>query len=158
MQTLVIVESPSKAKTINKYLGSDYLVESSVGHIRDLSIKDLGIDIEKNFKPNYIIDPKKTKVIANLKKLIKKADSLLLATDPDREGEAIAWHLVDTLKPTIPYKRLVFNEITKTSVQEALTKQRDVNINLVKAQESRRIVDRLFGQVIDMKHDTKKVV
>ena len=151
MQTLVIVESPSKAKTINKYLGPDYLVESSVGHIRDLSIKDLGIDIEKNFKPNYIIDPKKTKVIANLKKLLKKADSLLLATDPDREGEAIAWHLVDTLKPTIPYKRLVFNEITKASVQEALTKQRDVNINLVKAQESRRIVDRLFGFLVSKK-------
>jgi len=151
MQTLVIVESPSKAKTINKYLGSDYVVESSVGHIRDLSIKDLGINIEKNFEPNYIVDPKKTKVIANLKKLIKKADSLLLATDPDREGEAIAWHLVETLKPTVPYKRLVFNEITKTSVQEALTQQRDVNINLVKAQESRRIVDRLFGFLVSKK-------
>lgn len=151
MQTLVIVESPSKAKTINKYLGPEYVVESSVGHIRDLSIKDLGINIDNNFEPTYIVDPKKIKVISNLKKIMKKADNLLLATDPDREGEAIAWHLIETLKPEIPYKRLVFNEITKAAVQDALDQQRDVNINLVKAQESRRIVDRLFGFLVSKK-------
>lgn len=148
---LVIVESPSKAKTIEKYLGKEYTVRSSVGHIRDLpkSNKD-AIDIESGFVPRYVISSGKKKVISELSKLAKKADEIILAPDPDREGEAIAWHLKDTLEKELgkdlpPLKRVTFNEITKSAVEEAMKHPRDIDMDLKSAQEARRVLDRLVG-------------
>ena len=146
---LVIVESPAKTKTIGKYLGSDYKVVSSKGHIRDLATSGkygLGVDIEDNFKPNYVTIKGKKKVIDELKKDIKSSDFVYLATDPDREGEAISWHLFDALKiDEEKYNRIVFNEITKNAILEALNKPRKIDQDLVNSQETRRILDRIIG-------------
>lgn len=158
-KTLVIVESPTKAKTITKFLGKDYIVTASMGHIRDLPNNaseipakfkktpwaKMGINIEQDFEPLYIIPSKKKDQVAKLKEAMSNADLLLLATDEDREGESISWHLLDTLNPKIPVKRLVFHEITKEAIQNAIAHPRDIDMNLVRAQETRRIVDRLFG-------------
>ena len=145
---LIIVESPSKIKTLKKFLDSKYAVEASVGHIRDLPKSNLGIDVEKDFSAEYTVSPNSVKTVKSLKAALKKADELLIATDPDREGEAIAWHIVDELKPKIPVKRLVFNEITKTAILEALEKTRDIDTHLVDSQETRRFLDRLFGFMV----------
>ena len=158
-KSLVIVESPAKARTIAGYLGDGYVVESSIGHIRDLprSAKDvpekykktswarLGVDVENDFKPLYIVDPDKKQHISKLKKLLKGADELLLATDEDREGESIAWHLLEVLNPKVPVKRMVFHEITKKAIQHAIDNPREIDRRLVDAQEARRILDRLYG-------------
>lgn len=142
---LLIVESPAKAKTIEKYLNKEYTVRASVGHIRDLpkSNKD-AIDIPGGFIPQYVVSSGKEKIVAELKKLANKADEILLATDPDREGEAIAWHVAEATKIKKP-RRVVFHEITKSAVQEAILHPRDIDENLLKAQEARRVLDRLFG-------------
>jgi len=146
---LVIVESPTKAKTISNFLTKDYLVKSSFGHVRDLPEKSLGIDIENNFKPKYIILPKAKKIIKELKTELQKSNKVILATDEDREGEAIAWHLIKALDiennnhPKI--ERIVFHEITKTAIEEALKNPRGIDMNLVNAQQARRILDRLVG-------------
>jgi len=159
---LVIVESPAKAKTISKILGKDYVVESSIGHIRDLpkraaeipkKMKDqkwtrLGVNIEKDFEPLYLVPSDKKEQVKKLKKLLKKADELYLATDEDREGESISWHLTQVLDPKIPVKRLAFHEITKEAIEKALESPRDINMDLVNAQETRRILDRLYGYEI----------
>jgi DNA topoisomerase-1 len=156
---LVIVESPAKARKIGDYLGDGFIVEASVGHIRDLpqraadipkEVKKLawskeGVDIENDFAPLYVINPDKKAKVAELKELMKEADELLLATDEDREGEAIAWHLVEVLQPKIPIKRMVFNEITKEAIQSAVENTRDLDYNLIDAQETRRVLDRLYG-------------
>ena len=146
---LVIVESPHKSKTIEKYLGKDFKVVSSVGHIRDLSTSGkygFGVDIDNNFKPDYKIIKGKTKLVKELKKDIKDADFVYLATDPDREGEAISWHLYDTLGlKEENYNRIVFNEITKKAVLDSFNKARKIDDNLVKSQETRRILDRIIG-------------
>ena len=143
---LVIVESPAKAKTIEKFLGKDFFVTSSMGHIRDLEKKDFGIDIENKFQPNYIISPDKKKIVTELKKLSKDAKMVWLASDEDREGEAIAWHLKEVLglKPQNT-KRIVFHEITKDAILEAVKNPRDIDVNLVNAQQARRILDRIVG-------------
>ena len=145
-KNLVIVESPAKATTIEKYLGKDYIVKSSFGHVRDLAKGDGSIDIENNFAPTYIVSPDKTKVIAELKKLAKDADQVWLASDEDREGEAISWHLKEALglKPK-EYKRITFNEITKSAVLNAIDNPREIDEDLVNAQQARRILDRLVG-------------
>lgn len=149
MQKLVIVESPAKSKTIEKYLGSDYKVVSSKGHIRDLATTGkygLGIDIEDNFKPNYIPITGKKKEITALKKQAKESDKVILATDPDREGEAISWHLFDELNLNDKnYERVVFNEITKDVVINAINSPRKIDLDLVKSQETRRMLDRIIG-------------
>ncbi|HSV37164.1 MAG TPA: type I DNA topoisomerase [Nocardioidaceae bacterium] len=156
---LVIVESPAKAKTIAGYLGAGYVVESSIGHIRDLpqsaadipaSIKGqpwarLGVDVENGFTPYYVVSRDKKSHMTKLKALLKDADELYLATDEDREGEAIAWHLQEELKPKVPVHRMVFHEITKTAIQEAVNNPRTLDLDLVEAQEARRILDRLYG-------------
>ncbi len=147
MKELVIVESPSKSKTIEKYLGKDYKVTSSKGHIRDLATTGkygLGVDIEDNFKPNYKAIKGKGKLITELKKEVKNYDDVILATDPDREGEAISWHLKDSLGLK-NYKRVVFNEITKDAIKEAFKNPRDIDMDLVHSQEARRILDRIIG-------------
>ena len=149
--SLIIVESPSKAKTLQRFLGDEHQIEASVGHIRDLPKNDLGIDIDNGFKPTYVAYEDKKKVIAQLKSMIKKADTLYLATDPDREGEAIAWHLVELLQPKIPVKRLAFHEITKSAIQESFNHTRDIDFSLVSAQEARRILDRLWGYKVSAK-------
>jgi DNA topoisomerase-1 len=156
---LVIVESPAKAKTIGKFLGKEYRVEASYGHVRDLpssadeipeEIKSkpwarMAVDVDNDFKAVYVVQSGSKKNIAELKRHLKEADELVLATDEDREGEAISWHLLEILKPKVPVKRIVFHEITKTAIDEAIANPRDVNNELVRAQESRRILDRLFG-------------
>jgi len=156
---LVIVESPTKARTLKKFLGPDYIVESSVGHVRDLpqsaseipeKLKKekwtrLGVNVEKDFEPLYVVHPDKKKKITELKKLLKGCDELLLATDEDREGEAISWHLLEVLKPKIPVRRMVFHEITKAAILDALEHTRELDTNMVSAQEARRIIDRLYG-------------
>lgn len=146
---LVIVESPAKSKTIENYLGPDYVVTSSKGHIRDLTTRGLGgygVDIENHFQPQYKIMKDKHGVVKELKSLVKSVDKVYLATDPDREGEAISWHLYETLNLSKKeYERIVFHEITKKAVLSALDNGRDININLVKSQESRRILDRIIG-------------
>lgn len=145
-KNLVIVESPAKARTIEKFLGDDFIVKSSVGHIRDLPKKNMGVDLENNFEPVYEISPDKKHVVSELKQLAKKAQTVWLATDEDREGEAIAWHLCEALglnpKET---KRVVYHEITKTAIQESLANPRIIDENLVHAQQARRILDRLVG-------------
>jgi DNA topoisomerase I len=148
-QNLVIVESPAKAKTIGKYLGKNYIVEASMGHVRDLPKSKLGVDVEDNFNPKYITIRGKGELISKLKKAAKKADKIYLATDPDREGEAISWHLANILKIDETQKcRIVFNEITKTAVKSSIKEARAININLVDAQQARRILDRLVGYQI----------
>ena len=155
---LVIVESPAKAKTIAGYLGPGFVVESSIGHIRDLPARAsdipkekrerygaLGVAIDDGFEPYYVVDPDKKRVVADLKRKLKDADELLLATDEDREGEAIAWHLLQELKPKVPTRRMVFHEITKGAIEEALANPRSVDEALVDSQETRRILDRLYG-------------
>ena len=154
---LVIVESPTKAKKIGGYLGKGYTVMASVGHIRDLAQPSqvpasqkkeygrFGVDVDDGFKPYYIVDDKKKKTVSDLKKALKGADELYLATDEDREGEAIAWHLVQTLKPKVPVKRMVFHEITPEAIKDSLNHTRDVDANMVDAQETRRVLDRLYG-------------
>jgi DNA topoisomerase-1 len=158
-QRLVIVESPAKAKTIAGYLGPGYVVESSIGHIRDLprSASDVpaeykgqawakdGVDVDNGFKALYIVSPDKKAQVAKLKAALKESDELYLATDEDREGEAIAWHLLETLKPKVPVKRMVFHEITKAAIQAAVENTRELDSALVDAQETRRILDRLYG-------------
>ncbi|MFD5213103.1 type I DNA topoisomerase [Microbacterium sp. NPDC058345] len=154
---LVIVESPTKMRSIQGYLGDGYEVLSSVGHIRDLADKKdipaadkpaygkYSIDVENDFDPYYVVSDRKTKTVAELKRALKSADELLLATDEDREGEAIAWHLLETLKPKVPVKRMVFHEITKDAIQAAVGNTRELDLALVDAQETRRILDRLYG-------------
>lgn len=145
---LIIVESPTKAKTISKFLGPDYEVEASFGHVRDLPKSKLSIDVEHNFEPKYTIPPKAKEVIAKLKKMAKSAPSIILATDEDREGEAISWHLVEALgmKYDDPkLKRIVFHEITKSAIENAMEHPRDIDLNLVDAQQARRVLDRLVG-------------
>lgn len=148
-QNLVIVESPAKAKTIGKYLGKNYIVEASMGHVRDLPKSKLGVDIEDNFNPKYITIRGKGELITKLKKAAKKADKIYLATDPDREGEAISWHLANILKISEDETcRIVFNEITKGAVKESIKGARKINLNLVDAQQARRVLDRLVGYEI----------
>ncbi len=151
LHNLIIVESPSKAKTLKRFLGNDYQIEASVGHIRDLPKNDLGVDVDNGFKATYVASEDKKKVITQLKKLLKNASTLYLATDPDREGEAIAWHLMELLDPKIPVKRLAFHEITKTAIQESFDHIRDIDQSLVSAQEARRILDRLWGYLVSKK-------
>ncbi|MFW5688262.1 MAG: type I DNA topoisomerase [Spirochaetota bacterium] len=159
---LVIVESPTKARTIKRFLGPEYQVEASIGHIRDLpqrasdipkKLKELdwarlGIDVENNFTPLYITPRDKTKIVRDLKSKLKESDELLLATDEDREGESISWHLVEVLKPKVPVRRMVFHEITRSAIEHALEHGRDIDMNLVNAQETRRILDRLYGYTL----------
>ncbi len=156
---LVIVESPAKAKTIEGYLGAGYIVESSIGHIRDLPEKAddipeqykgepwarLGVNVEHEFEPLYVVNPDKRSQVAKLKQLLKDADEVYLATDEDREGEAIAWHLREVLKPKVPVHRMVFHEITQQAIRDAVANPRTLNLRLVDAQETRRILDRLYG-------------
>ena len=146
MQNLVIVESPAKAKTIEKFLGKDYIVKSSFGHIRDLAKKGLGVEIEKGFTPCYEISAEKKKVVDELSKLSKKVDAVWLASDEDREGEAIAWHLTEVLGlPVERTRRIVFHEITKNAILKAIENPRTVDMNLVNAQQARRVLDRIVG-------------
>src|SRR2546426_7442462 len=156
---LVIVESPAKARTIARFLGGDFVVESSIGHIRDLprnaadvpaaykgeAWARLGVDVENGFKPLYVVPKEKRPQVTKLKSLVKDASELYLATDEDREGESIAWHLLEVLKPRVPVRRMVFHEITRDAIEQALEETRDVDERLVDAQESRRILDRLYG-------------
>jgi DNA topoisomerase-1 len=156
---LVIVESPAKARTIAGYLGPGYVVESSIGHIRDLPKSSaeipaekkkepwarLGVDVDHGFEPLYVVNPDKKQQVAKLRAALKQADELLLATDEDREGEAIAWHLLEVLKPRVPVRRMVFHEITPQAIREAVESPREIDRNLVDAQETRRILDRLYG-------------
>src|SRR5690625_4634964 len=162
MKSLVIVESPTKTKTIKKYLPKGYVVSSSMGHIRDLpsSAKEipakykkepwsnLGINVDERYEPLYVVPASKKKIVKQLKDLLKDSDELILATDEDREGEAISWHLTELLKPKVPVKRMVFREITEEAIQNALENFREVDMNLVHAQETRRIIDRLAGYTI----------
>ncbi|TNM68059.1 type I DNA topoisomerase [Streptomyces sp. NP160] len=158
MRRLVIVESPAKARTIAGYLGDGYEVEASVGHIRDLPqpselpaemkkgpFGKFAVDVDNGFEPYYVVDADKKKKVTELKRALKEADELYLATDEDREGEAIAWHLLQTLQPTVPVKRMVFHEITREAIQRALEATRDIDAHMVDAQETRRILDRLYG-------------
>ncbi|NBB77709.1 MAG: type I DNA topoisomerase [Bacteroidetes bacterium] len=162
MKSLVIVESPTKTKTIKQYLPKGYVVDSSMGHIRDLpssakeipakykkeSWANLGINVDDRYDPIYVVPSGKKKIVTKLKKLLKESDELILATDEDREGEAISWHLTQLLNPKVPVKRMAFREITEEAIQEALENFRDIDMNLVHAQETRRIIDRLAGYTI----------
>ena len=156
---LVIVESPAKAETIGRFLGPDYVVDASYGHVRDLPARaeerpaairgeawaELGVNVERDFEPVYIVPKEKAEHVRRLKRELKTADKLLLATDEDREGESIGWHLCELLEPAVPVERIVFHEVTQEAIAEALRSPRDVDQNLVEAQEARRILDRLFG-------------
>src|SRR5258708_29578554 len=152
-KNLVIVESPAKAKTINKYLGKDFIVKASIGHIKDLLSKGLGVDVLNNLEPKYEIIPdtkkrNKKKIVAALKKTAKEVDTIYLAADPDREGEAICQHLAEEIvpkKPATPAFRVMFNEITKRAVQEAFEHPKQIDANMVDAQQARRVLDRLVG-------------
>ncbi len=158
-KALVIVESPAKARTISKFLGDDFAVEASIGHVRDLpegkkempeelQKEDwayLGVNIHKDFEPVYVVSRDKREQVRKLKALLKDASELYLATDEDREGEAISWHLLEVLKPKIPVHRMVFHEITREAIEKALANPRGINKHLVRAQETRRILDRLYG-------------
>src|SRR5215212_5021703 len=161
-KTLMIVESPTKAKTLGRFLGDRYQVESSYGHVRDLpesasqvpeEIRKkkwgrLGVDTDGDFKPYYVVPDDKRKRVNELKTALKGATQVMLATDPDREGESISWHLLQVLKPKVPVKRIVFHEITKKAIDQAVLDAHDVDDNLVRAQESRRILDRLYGYTL----------
>ena len=148
-KNLVIVESPTKVKTIKKFLGANYEVEASNGHVRDLPRSSLGIDIENDFEPKYITIRGKGELLAGLRKAAKKADKIFLATDPDREGEAISWHLQQALKiDPSRMRRITFNEITKTAVKASLKAPRDIDMNLVDEQQARRCLDRMVGYEI----------
>src|SRR6266849_6328180 len=161
-KTLVIVESPAKALTLGRFLGDQYQVEASYGHVRDLpesarqvpeEIRKkkwgrIGVDTEGDFKPYYGVPGDKRKNVAELKAALKGASGLMLATDPDREGESISWHLLEVLKPRVPVKRIGFHEITKKAIDQAVKDAHDVDDNLVRAQESRRILDRLYGYTL----------
>ncbi|MDH5615998.1 MAG: toprim domain-containing protein, partial [Acidimicrobiia bacterium] len=156
---LIIVESPAKARTIAGFLGSGYVVESSIGHIRDLPRNaaeipaayrekpwsKLGVDVENAFKPLYVVPREKKEQIKKLKAALEEASEVYLATDEDREGESIAWHLLEVLKPKVPVRRMVFHEITPEAIRRALEQPRDIDERLVEAQEARRILDRLYG-------------
>ena len=145
-KNLVIVESPAKAKTIGKFLGKDFLVESSFGHIADLPSKDIGVDVEGDFTPQYKVTTDKKAVVAKLKDLAKKSDLVWLASDEDREGEAIAWHLFEQLNlKEESTRRIVFHEITKNAIGKAIENPRKIDYNLVNAQQARRVLDRLVG-------------
>ncbi|MGB0561327.1 MAG: type I DNA topoisomerase, partial [Spirulinaceae cyanobacterium] len=163
MSTLVIVESPTKARTIRNYLPAGYKVQASMGHVRDLPAsadeipakykeinwaKKFGVNVEDDFEPLYVIPKTKKKVVKELKDALKEADELILATDEDREGESISWHLLQLLKPKVPTKRMVFHEITQEAIEAALENCREINENLVHAQETRRILDRLVGYTL----------
>ena len=146
---LVIVESPAKVKTIKKFLGSNYEVMASNGHVRDLPKSQLGIDVDNDFEPKYITIRGKGDILAALRKAAKKADKVYLATDPDREGEAISWHLSNSLKlDEKKMRRITFNEITKTAVKASIKEARDIDMDLVDAQQTRRILDRMVGYKI----------
>ena len=142
---LVIVESPAKARTIAGFLGPEYVVESSIGHVRDLPASGLAVDVDDDFEPDYVVPPDKRQTVANLRKALRGADALYLATDEDREGEAIAWHLCEVLRPKVPVSRMVFHEITRDAIERALANPRELDRRLVDAQETRRILDRLVG-------------
>jgi len=162
MSTLVIVESPTKARTIRNYLPKDYRVEASMGHVRDLpqsaseipaNVKgekwaQLGVNVDADFEPLYVVPKDKKKVVTQLKDALKDVDELILATDEDREGESISWHLYQLLKPKIPTKRMVFHEITSEAIKKALKNCRTIDEQLVRAQETRRILDRLVGYTL----------
>jgi len=143
---LVIVESPAKAKTVGRFLGKGYIVRASVGHVRDLLRSELSVDVENDFTPKYRVPNEKRPIVKELKELVKKAEEIYLATDPDREGEAIAWHLMEAA--AIDQKnsrRVVFHEITEPAIHEAFANPRQINMDLVNAQQARRILDRLVG-------------
>ena len=145
-ENLVIVESPAKAKTIERFLGKDYVVKSSFGHIRDLAKKGLGVKIEQGFAPDYEVLPDKKRVVEELSRLAEKVNTVWLASDEDREGEAIAWHLAEVLNlPVDKTKRIVFHEITKNAILNAIESPRTIDMNLVKAQQARRVLDRIVG-------------
>ncbi|SVB64401.1 uncharacterized protein METZ01_LOCUS217255, partial [marine metagenome] len=158
-KALIVVESPAKARTISRFLGDDYIVESSIGHIRDLPSRAaeippahkkkkwarIGVNVDEGFEPLYIVPATKKAQVKKLKDLLKTVDELYLATDEDREGEAIAWHLVEVLKPKVPVRRMVFHEITERAIQKAIETPRTIDMRLVEAQEARRILDRLYG-------------
>ena len=145
-KNLLIVESPAKAKTIEKILGKDFEVKSCYGHIRDLEKDDMGIDIKNHFKPRYIVPEDKLRVVKELQQLAKKADEVWLASDEDREGESISWHLAEVLGlDTKTTKRIVFHEITKPAIESAVQNPRSINMDLVNAQQARRILDRIVG-------------
>jgi len=145
MNNLVIVESPTKAKTLSRFLGNEYRIEASMGHIRDLPKKELGVDTEHNFKPDYVVSSDRKKRVSELKKLARESKKIILATDPDREGEAIAWHISQLLGGKSKPERIVFHEITDSAIKEALNHPRDLDLKLVDAQQARRILDRLVG-------------
>ncbi len=145
MSSLILVESPTKSRTIQKFVGPDYKVLASFGHVRDLPKSSLGVDVKHNFKPKYVVPPKAKRVIAELKDAAAKSDDVILATDEDREGEAIAWHLSEALNLPEDSKRIVFHEITKSAIQEALNNPRGLDMNLIDAQQARRVLDRLVG-------------
>ena len=148
MKSLLIVESPAKAKTVNQYLGKDFMVLASFGHVRDLPKSKLGVDVEHDFLPTYVTPSRAKKVLAELKKAVASAKELYLATDYDREGEAIAWHLVKALnleKTKLPLKRIVFHEVTRPALENAVKHPRQLDLNLVDAQQARRVLDRLVG-------------
>ena len=145
-ENLVIVESPAKAKTIERFLGKDYVVKSSFGHIRDLAKKGLGVKIDEDFMPDYEVLPDKKKVVEELSRLAEKVTTVWLASDEDREGEAIAWHLAEVLNlPVDKTKRIVFHEITKNAILNAIESPRTIDMNLVNAQQARRVLDRIVG-------------
>ncbi|MDD3942079.1 MAG: DNA topoisomerase, partial [Sphaerochaetaceae bacterium] len=147
-KTLIIVESPTKARTIKKFLPGDCTVIACNGHVRDLPPTDLAIDVARGYEPKYVISKGKEKIIKELKSELATSTQLLLATDEDREGESISWHLLELLKPKVPYKRMVFHEITKKAILHALEHGRELDMDLVNAQEARRVLDRLYGYTI----------
>ena len=147
-KALVVVESPAKAKTINKYLGRDYKVIASMGHVRDLPKSKLGVDIDAGFEPEYVVIPDRQKVIKELKDAAKGATDIYVATDPDREGEAIGWHLSEELGARKKVRRLMFNEITKKAILEAIKHPGEIDMKMVDAQQARRVLDRLVGYKI----------
>src|SRR6185503_1495202 len=149
LRSLVIVESPAKAKTINKYLGKDYLVKFSLGHVKDLPKRDMAVDVENGFEPTYEVIEGKKKLIQELKQAASESSAVYLAADPDREGEAICWHLAEELqgkkKNGVPIYRVMFNEITAPAIRKAFEKPGSIDLNLVDAQQARRVLDRLVG-------------
>lgn len=147
MSKLLIVESPTKARTIGKMLGKDYTIIASMGHIRDLPERELGVDIEHNFAPQYVDTSRSKSVVKELRAAAKTADEIYLAPDPDREGEAIAWHLAEVLEKSTksPLYRVTFHEITRSAIEKAMTEKGEINLNLVDAQQARRVLDRIVG-------------